>query len=213
MPTFFISRLCTLLLGLALMAFGVVLSIHSQLGTSPISSVPYSFSFIFNLSIGTLTILMHIIMILLQMLLLKKNFKWHQWLQLPIGIIFGLMIDSLMLWSDTWSIQNYPLQMLCCLFSCLITALGVCLVIKANLVFLAGEGLYAAISTRFKVEFGRCKTYGDIVLVCIAVLSSVLALGQIIGVREGTIITALLVGMIVRFILPKLSFLQFQNKE
>ena len=193
------------------MAFGVVLSIHSKLGTSPISSVPYSFSFIFNLSIGMLTILMHIVMIVLQMFLLKKDFQWHQWLQLPVGIIFGLMIDSLMLWSNTWNIQNYALQMLFCLFSCFMTALGVCFVIKANLVFLAGEGLYAAFSKRFSIEFGTCKTYGDIVLVCIAVLSSVFVLGQIIGVREGTIITALLVGMMVKFLLPKLSFLQFQS--
>ena len=211
MSTSFIPRFSLLLIGLALMAFGVVLSIHSQLGTSPISSVPYSFSFIFDMSIGMLTILMHIVMIMLQMLLLKKDFQWHQWLQLPVGIIFGIMIDSLMLWSNTWNIQNYPQQMLFCLFSCLITAIGVCFVIKANLVFLAGEGLYAAICKRFGIEFGICKTYGDIVLVCIAVLSSALVLGQIIGVREGTIITALLVGMIVKFLLPKFSFLKFKS--
>lgn len=204
----FIAKILTLVTGLVLMAFGVVLSIHSHLGTSPISSVPYSLSFIFNMSIGTLTIFMHIIMIILQMLLLQKNFQWHQWLQLPVGIIFGLMIDCLMLWSNTWNIQNYSLQMLLCLLSCLITALGVCLVIKANLVFLAGEGLYSAISKRFNFDFGKCKTYGDIVLVLIAVTASGFILGEIIGVREGTVISALLVGTIVKTLLPKLNFIK-----
>lgn len=65
------------------------------------------------------------------------------------------------------------------------TAAGVCLIIKANLVFLAGEGLYAAVSQRFDADFGSCKTHGDIVLVSIAIISSWLALGGIIGVREG----------------------------
>ncbi|RZG64260.1 MULTISPECIES: DUF6198 family protein [Acinetobacter] len=76
MPAHFISRF-------ALLIFGVVLSIHSNLGTSPISSVPYSFSFILDRSIETLTVLMHILMIALQMILLGKKFQWHQWLQLP----------------------------------------------------------------------------------------------------------------------------------
>lgn len=209
MPTQFFPRLFLLLSGLGLLAFGVVLSIHSNLGTSPISSVPYSFSYIFPLTVGTLTILMHIIMILLQMLILKSRFQWIQWLQLPVGILFGAFIDGLMWLTQGWSIESYPLQLLACLASCLITALGVSLVVKASLVLLAAEGLYQAIAVRYRLDFGNCKTYGDIVLVSIAVISSWLVLHQVIGVREGTIITALLVGTLVKRILPKLSFIQF----
>ncbi|UIJ75725.1 YczE/YyaS/YitT family protein [Acinetobacter sp. SH20PTE14] len=212
MPTQFFPRLFLLLSGLGLLAFGVVLSIHSNLGTSPISSVPYSFSYIFPLTVGTLTVLMHIIMILLQMLILKSRFQWIQWLQLPVGILFGAFIDSLMWLTQGWSIESYPLQLLACLASCLITALGVSLVVKASLVLLAAEGLYQAIAVRYRLDFGNCKTYGDIVLVSIAVISSWLVLHQVIGVREGTIITALLVGTLVKRILPKLSFIQFGSK-
>ncbi|WP_180163446.1 YitT family protein [Acinetobacter sp. YH12069] len=212
MPTQFFPRLFLLLSGLGLLAFGVVLSIHSNLGTSPISSVPYSFSYIFPLTVGTLTVLMHIVMILLQMLILKSRFQWIQWLQLPVGILFGAFIDSLMWLTQGWSIESYPLQLLACLASCLITALGVSLVVKASLVLLAAEGLYQAIAVRYRLDFGNCKTYGDILLVSIAVISSWLVLHQVIGVREGTIITALLVGTLVKRILPKLSFIQFGPK-
>ncbi|WP_180122727.1 YitT family protein [Acinetobacter sp. YH12086] len=212
MPTQFFPRLFLLLSGLGLLAFGVVLSIHSNLGTSPISSVPYSFSYIFPLTVGTLTVLMHIVMILLQMLILKSRFQWIQWLQLPVGILFGAFIDSLMWLTQGWSIESYPLQLLACLASCLITALGVSLVVKASLVLLAAEGLYQAIAVRYRLDFGNCKTYGDILLVSIAVISSWLVLHQVIGVREGTIITALLVGTLVKRILPKLSFIQFGSK-
>ncbi|WP_180059997.1 YitT family protein [Acinetobacter sp. YH12128] len=212
MPTQFFPRLFLLLSGLGLLAFGVVLSIHSNLGTSPISSVPYSFSYIFPLTVGTLTILMHIVMILLQMLILKSRFQWIQWLQLPVGILFGAFIDGLMWLTQGWSLESYPLQLLACLASCLITALGVSLVVKASLVLLAAEGLYQAIAVRYHLDFGNCKTYGDILLVSIAVISSGLVLHQVIGVREGTIITALLVGTLVKRILPKLSFIQFGSK-
>ena len=209
MPTQFILRFCLLMLGLTLLAFGVALSIRSLLGTSPISSVPYVYSYFIPLSVGTLTILMHIIFILMQMLLLGKNFQWVQWLQLPVGMIFGLGIDLMLQLTQGIIITDYLTQLLCCLLRCVITAIGVCLQIKANLVFLAGEGLYQAIAQRFKWDFATCKTYGDIVLVTIATISSFLMLHHIVGIREGTIITALLVGTCVKKLLPYFQFLDF----
>ena len=86
--------------------------------------MPYSFSYIFPLSIGSLTVIIHIVMILLQMLILKSQFQWIQWLQLSVGILFGAFIDVLMWSTQGWSIENYALQLLACLASCLITALS-----------------------------------------------------------------------------------------
>jgi uncharacterized membrane protein YczE len=77
--------------------------------------------------------------------------------------------------------RKYAIQLLLCLLSCLITAFGVCLVVKGNLVFLVGEGLYQAFAIRFSFNFGSCKTYGDIILVLIAVVSASLCLDTIIG--------------------------------
>ncbi|WP_122901827.1 DUF6198 family protein [Acinetobacter sp. B51(2017)] len=210
MPTQLLLRLSILLCGLILLAFAVAISIRSNLGTSPISSLPYVYSFILPLSVGTLTILMHVLMIALQKLLLKDNFRWTRWLQLPVGLIFGLGID-LMLWlTQSWSPITYLQQILYCLSSCAITAIAVCMIIKANLIFLAGEGLYQAFSLRFNWNFGSCKLYGDIALISIAVLSSLFVFHQILGVREGTIIAAVLVGILVKMMLPRLAFIEFK---
>lgn len=153
--------------------------------------------------------MMHILMIVLQMIILGSQFQWHQWLKLPVGIVFGFLIDAILGLTLSWSFEHYVIQLLLCLLSCLITAFGVCLVVKANLVFLAGEGLYQAVAIRFNFNFGSCKTYGDIILVFIAVASTYLCLHTIIGVREGTIMTALCVGSLVKMILPKLNFIDF----
>src|SRR5574344_874431 len=131
MPYQFSLRFFILLLGLMCMACGVVLSIRSDLGTSPISSLPYVYSFIVPLSVGTLTILMHVLMIITQQILLGQDFTWTRWLQLPIGIIFGLGIDLLMWLTQTWQPNTYIEQLLYCLSSCAITAVGVCMVVKA----------------------------------------------------------------------------------
>ena len=209
MPIQFIPRFFLLMLGLILLAFGVAISIRSNLGTSPISSIPYVYSYFIPLSVGILTIFMHIIFILLQMLLLGKKFQWVQWLQLPIGIIFGILIDFMLWLTQGIIVEQYIVQFLLCIVACLITAVGVCFQIKANLVFLAGEGLYQAISQRFKINFGSCKTYGDITLVLIAVFSSWMMLHEVVGVREGTMMTALFVGTLVKKLLPYLKFLTY----
>ena len=210
MPQHFIPRFLLLLLGLLLLAFGVAISIRSDLGTSPISSLPYVYSFVFPLSVGTLTILMHIIMIIGQKILLQQNFRWTRWLQLPVGIIFGCGIDAMLWLTQAWIPSTYIVKIFYCLMSCGITAVGVCMIIKANLVFLAGEGLYQAFSLRFGWEFGSCKLYGDVVLVILAVTSSLLLLHTVVGVREGTLVAAVLVGMLVKTLVPRLAFIQFK---
>lgn len=52
-----------LVLGLIVMAFGVALSIRADLGTSPISSLPYVVSLFTPLTVGTATIAMHCVLV------------------------------------------------------------------------------------------------------------------------------------------------------
>lgn len=210
MPSYFLKRIFILLSGLTLLAFGVALSIRSSLGTSPISSLPYVYSYFIPLTIGTLTIFLHIIFILLQMLILGKDFQWIQWLQLIVGIVFGFMIDCMLWLTQSLHAENYTFQLLLCLAGCLLTAIGVIFQVKAKLIFLAGEGLYLAYASRFNVSYGTCKTYGDIILVTIAAISSYIALNEIVGIREGTIISAFLIGTLVKTLIAKFNFLDFK---
>jgi len=207
MPQHFIPRSLILILGLAVLAFGIVLSIRSQLGTSPVSSVPYVYSFIFPLTVGTFTLISHIFMIFMQYLVLKENFHWSRCLQVLVGMAMGIFIDLLLLLTIDWQAHHYFTQFLLCLFSCIFSAIGISLILKANLVNLAIEGFYQAISLRFNISFSRCKTIGDMLMVFIAILSAFIFTNDIIGVREGTVITALVVGTMIKWIMPYLSFL------
>ena len=200
-------RATLLIIGLILLSFGVTLSIHSQLGTSPISSIPYAFSYFIPLTVGMITILMHCIFIILQMLILGKQFKWLQWSQIILGILFGFLIDAMLYLTQSWHFESYMIQMLISLTSCLFTAIGIIFMVKAYLFYLAAEGLYQACVLKFGIELGRCKTIGDCILVMIAALGSYVALNEIIGIREGTIITALLVGTLIRLLKPFFHFL------
>ena len=131
--------------GLAIMAFGVAFSIKASLGTSPISSVPYVVSLFAPLTVGTATIAMHCVFILLQILILRRNYHPIQLMQLPVAFFFGYLTDF-----GVWAVRGiqcdtYWQQWIVCLLGILLVAAGVSLEVKAGVVVLAGEGVVLAI--------------------------------------------------------------------
>ena len=76
-------------IGLFIMTTGVALSVKSNLGVSPVSSIPYTITCVWGIEMGKATILFHIVLVILQILLLRKNFKAKSLLQVVVGVIFG----------------------------------------------------------------------------------------------------------------------------
>ena len=95
--------------------------------------------------------------------------------------------------------DGYLWSVILCLFSCVVIGFGVFLQVKADSVLLAGEGMSLAFVKLFKWEFGAVKTGMDCTLVCIGLACSLIFLPGLTGIREGTVVAAVLVGMIVRF--------------
>lgn len=193
-----ILRVLFLVIGLTIMAFGVALSIQANLGTSPISSVPYVVSCFTPLTVGTATIIMHCVFILLQILILRKQYEWMQLLQLAVAFIFGYLCDFAVYLTQWVNCPNYLAQWVCCLIGIFLVAVGVSCEVSADVVPLAGEGLSLAICKVAPIKFGTMKVIFDLSLVCIAIVLGLLFVGSLTGVREGTIAAALLVGTISR---------------
>ena len=199
LPSYILKRYLHLLVGLSIMAFGVAFSIKASLGTSPISSVPYVVSLFTPLTVGTATITMHCVFILLQILILRKNYHPIQLMQLPVAFFFGYLTDF-----GVWAVQGitcntYWQQWIVCLIGILLVAVGVSFEVKAGVVVLAGEGVVLAICKVLpKVKFGYMKVGFDVTLVVIACILSIVFTGRLQGVREGTVAAALLVGLIAK---------------
>jgi uncharacterized membrane protein YczE/cytidylate kinase len=200
-------RSIALIAGLFIMAFGVALSVKANLGTSPISCVPYVYSLGFPITIGAASIVMNVLLILLQMAVLRKNYQPIQLLQFPVAFFFGLFIDFAMFVLSGVQPANYLWQWILCLLSCVIIAFGVFLEVKAKVTYLAGEGLSLAISKAFQKEFGKVKVGLDSTLVAIGIVSSFVFLHNLQGIREGTVAAALLVGTIAKFYGKHLTFI------
>lgn len=193
-----VRRLIFLCAGLIIMAFGVAFSIQAGLGTSPISSVPYATSEISGLSVGTTTIIMNFLFVLIQIAILRRQYDWFQILQFPAAILFGTVIDLAERFIRSITYSNYVEQWLLCLIGIFLIAFGVSMEVMANLVTTAGEGIVLAICKVVPIKFGNMKMIFDVTLVCIAIILALLFLGRLSGVREGTIAAAILVGQITK---------------
>jgi len=190
------------------MAFGVTFSVKADIGVSPISCVPYIYSLYFPLSIGEFTIILNVLFMLIQISILRKNYNIIQLVQLPAIIVFGYCIDITMALLENLSPSNYMEQLILCLIACVILAFGIFLVIKTRLTYLPLEGLVLVISQTFKKEFGKIKISMDSLMVIIGIISSFIFLHELVGIREGSIIAALLIGALIKFFSMKLPVIE-----
>lgn len=193
-----VRRIAFLCFGLMIMAFGVAFSIKGALGTSPISSVPYVTAKISGLSVGTTTIIMNFVFVLIQIAILRSQYDWLQLLQFPAAIVFGTMIDVAGYVLQAIAFSNYVQQWLHCIAGIFLIALGISLEVTANLVTTAGEGIVLAICRVVPVKFSNMKIIFDVTLVCISIVLSFVFLGHLDGVREGTVAAAIFVGLITK---------------
>lgn len=195
----YIKRCIFLAVGLVIMSFGVGLSIQASLGTSPISSVPTVLYYITNLSVGTTTIIFNTLIVVLQIILLRRKFRPVQLLQIPVCIVFGLLCDVALSCLGGVTPQEYWAQWLICIAGIVLVAVGVSFEVAANVITLAGEGLALSLCKLFpKIKFGYMKVMCDCSFVIIAAILSLVFLHKLQGVREGTIAAAIFVGLIAK---------------
>jgi uncharacterized membrane protein YczE len=198
------KRYLVFLIGLFVNAFGVSFVTKSALGSSPISVIPYVLSLRFSPTLGQFTILFSVLLILLQILILRKNFRLEDLIQLPVSIVFGYFIDFTMYLLQALDPTLYVMKLLSLLVGCIILGFGVYLEVIADVAMLPGESLVRAIVRTWNKNFGNVKITIDATYTILAALLSVLFFAGLQGVREGTILAALLVGQFAKIFGRKL---------
>ncbi len=202
----FKPRLVMFAVGIFLMTLGIALSCKADLGTSPISSVPWVLSMFTSWSIGGITIAMNLVMILLQPLILRAVYLREIAGQLATTLAFGCSIDFSMGLLDWFVPASVLEQWLACLLSIIVLALGVFLEVRAKIFLVAGEGVVSVLAFVMQKKFSFIKNCFDITLVTIAIIISWNQFGILKGVGVGTVVAAVLVGRCVHLYENRLRF-------
>ena len=203
-------RIFVFAMGRLVISLSIGFITKASLGTPPISSIPYSLSLIFpSLTLGNFTIIYSLLLVLLQLVILGKEAdKVSLGLQVIISFVFGYFIDfGLMILGD-FSPEIYWERIACVLIGCFGLAFGVYLQIVADFTMVPGDGFAYALSVRIKRKPYRVvRVCSDVTMIVIAALIGMVAMGTPGGVREGTVICALLIGTIAGVYFSKLSWL------
>lgn len=193
-----IKRYIFLLAGLFVNGLGVSFITKAGLGTSPITSIPYTLSLGFTPTVGIFTLIFNIFLIILQVILLRRNFQLQNLLQLPIIALFSFFIDLTMSLLGFMQPETYAMKVVSLIVGCLILGFGVFMEMTANVAMLPGEATVRAVSDVFSTDFGKTKIAFDSSMTVIAAILSFIMFKHLDGVREGTIVAAILVGFIAR---------------
>lgn len=198
---YIVKRIICFLAGIAIESFGIALITKSNLGTSPISSIAWVTTLRFpQISFGVTTFVMNVLFVVVELMLLRRDFQPIQYLQLAVTFWFASTLDvsmNLLVWfsPDTWWEQGIGL-----LLGCTILALGICMEVAPELIMVPGEGVVNALAIVTKARFGTLKVCFDVSLIIIAGILSFVFFSGIRGLGIGTIVAAIITGQIVNVI-------------
>ncbi|WP_458407212.1 DUF6198 family protein [Anaerotignum sp.] len=194
-------RYTIFMMGLFICSFGVACTTKAGLGTSPVAAIPYTMSLVIpKLSLGNWLIALCMVQIIAQIIMLRKNIVVSEIImQAILAFAFGYLTDfSLFLMKDLEP-NTYFLQLIFLLIGCCILAFGVYLELLGNVVMLSGDAFIKAIAIVSRKEYGNVKIITDISMSAISAAISLVFMHKLVGVREGTLIAALIVGIIIKF--------------
>lgn len=192
-------RYAGLTIALFMMSMGIALVTNAHLGTTPISSLPYAITLISGLSLGFTTFLCNVIFVILQKPLLGSKFSIFNFMQIPMVFLFSIFIDVNMWLTSPLISTHYLNQILMGICGNIILGFGVSLEIVSDATVLPGEGLAIAMAWYAQKSFANIKILFDLSLVFSAALLTLIFLHTVAGLREGTLISALMVGICVKF--------------
>ena len=195
-----LKRILIYLAGLFFVALGVAFSVNSKLGVSPVNSLPYVVSRIIGKDLGTCVTVIFIGYILIQILLLRKNFRPWDLCQILCSFVFGYFVDLAETLLGSFCLPGYPGRLIMLAISIFLVAFGICLYLDTDLLVMPMEGLTVAINKTFfpKKAFHEVKVLLDCAVVFIGIILCFSFLGELQGIREGTVLCALLVGKVMK---------------
>lgn len=192
------GRWLLLVWGMLVATAGIVFITRAGLGTTPISTVPFTVGEITGLTFGEATFAVNILFVLVQWVLLRSRFHYSSFFQIPIVSVFSWFIDLHMGWTAWIGDDPYVVRFLWGLLGNLFLAFGIYWQVASKTIVQPGEGMVLAFSVVLRKSFGTVKVWNDVTLVLLAVILGFVCLGHVAGVREGTVVSAFLVGFLIK---------------
>ena len=148
---------------------------------------------------GNWLIIWNCLLIVGQILILRKNFKPIQLLQVPLSFLFGYFTDFGMFLVSFIPADLYPVRLVLVIAGVAVLGFGIALAVIADVIMNSGEAFVKAVADTAHKDFGNIKILFDVSNVALSVILSLILFNfRIVGTREGTLIAALCTGLFVK---------------
>lgn len=195
---FLTGRIALMLAGIAVMGLGIDIVVKADLGNSPISATPNVLSLGFTaVSFGTFMLGWQCFLVLVQIALLRREFRLVDLWQIPVSVFFGVCIDTFMALLGPAAPTSYVASWLWLAGGMAVLALGIVMTVVSGTVMNCGEAVVQAVVRKTGARFGTVKVGFDLACAALACLCAFLFVGHLAGVREGTFVCAAFTGVIV----------------
>ncbi len=192
-------RWVTYFAGIYILTLGVSLAIRAGIGISPQSSLTRTMTLVYPpLSQGTYNFMLELFMLLMTYLALPKDFTLKNFASLIPAFVLAAFLDLNLLLTKSIVMTDYGLKFSLLAFADALLALGLFLMIRANLVLMPIDMFVNTVFKRTGWKWGNIKTTFDCTLLLVSASIGVLFLGEPKFIREGTILNAILVGQYIR---------------
>lgn len=204
-----VQKLLIVVISMITTAVGASLGIKAAVGVGAWDALSLSVSGVIDMKVGTFSMIMNISCVLLQLILLKKEFKINHVVQIFVAILLGFVVNFMIY--DVYSkftIDSYWINVLLLILSVIICAASISVIMAINLVTFPLESVCMIISKKINKNFGFIRQFVDVLSIVIALAVSFL-FNESITVREGTVIAMILFGpllnVFMKLMMPKLK--------
>lgn len=198
------------ILALVVLAFGVSMMVKPEVGLGPWDALTATISELTGLMFGTASIISNIVMILLQLLILRRSFKLSYWTQVPIIFGFGYIINFFLYQVLKFNLTKYWLRMLLFALGNIVVAFAISVLVTIDIVAMPPEMFSSAVSKVFKFKFSNVRLGIDIASVIICLLSTLL-LSTSLQIREGMIVSILVFNISIKVFIKWVGSIKYKT--
>jgi uncharacterized protein len=184
-------------------ATGVALGLKAAVGVGAWDAFSQATSTVIHMKVGTFSMIMNLSCVLVQLVILKKDFKWLSFLQIFMAILLGFFVN--IVFYDLLAnmiIDSYIINMMIYMGSLLVIIMAVALIMSINFLSFPLEAACMAIASKSKLKFGTIRQLVDVFAIIGAVVIAI-TFKNPIPIREGTIIGMLLFGPLIAWFIPR----------
>ena len=175
-------------------AFSQTLALKANIGVCACwDAVGLNVYEICGLKVGTLSMILHILCVLVQLAIQRREFQVRKIFQIPYVVVFGMFLNFFYYDMLTFELHSYGMKLLFVILAYIGLGLFLGPLLLLNLVTIPSEAMCIVISGKYEIVYAKVRISLDALCIIVSLILSVSG-GVSIKVREGTIIGMLMLG-------------------